>query len=249
MCPVLGIPLELGTRHFHDNAPSIDRIDNEKGYIPGNVWIISHKANRMKKDKPIDEFLSETEKIRLKLEEEPEKVFKLPENFSFKDSINRWRTISLFVDHPLMDKGNMDKFPPLYTLGDHDLEGYYSLKRLYLEMGDPTEYKVATKYLGGWNHWQHLTKANWFMDWLEPIREELEIKLRSEALENIIIDSVSTSKTSKTSARYITEAGYNINTNKRTKAYKEAEKTRTKAVSDRVKADMDRIGLTVVPKN
>lgn len=32
------------------NSPSIDRIDPAKGYVPGNVWIISAQANRMKSD-------------------------------------------------------------------------------------------------------------------------------------------------------------------------------------------------------
>ena len=44
-CPILGIKLKFGNR---DTAPSLDRIDNRKGYIPGNVAVISGRANRLK---------------------------------------------------------------------------------------------------------------------------------------------------------------------------------------------------------
>ena len=49
-CPLLNIPLHYHSSNLRDNWPSIDRIDNTKGYIPGNVWIISYKANRIKSD-------------------------------------------------------------------------------------------------------------------------------------------------------------------------------------------------------
>lgn len=39
-CPVLGIPL--------DSHASIDRVDNSKGYIPGNIRVISYRANIVK---------------------------------------------------------------------------------------------------------------------------------------------------------------------------------------------------------
>lgn len=48
-CPILGMPLELIERGG-PNVPSIDRINSEHGYIPGNVWIISRRANRIKND-------------------------------------------------------------------------------------------------------------------------------------------------------------------------------------------------------
>lgn len=47
-CPVLGIPLVVATGHAKDGSPSIDRIDPSKGYVTGNVAIISHKANTIK---------------------------------------------------------------------------------------------------------------------------------------------------------------------------------------------------------
>jgi len=51
-CPVFGIKLE-NRKDFEghiDTSPSLDRIDNTKGYIKGNVKIISSKANRIKND-------------------------------------------------------------------------------------------------------------------------------------------------------------------------------------------------------
>ena len=57
-CPVFGIKLELtwgeGTK---DNKPSLDRIDSSKGYIKGNVQVLSWRANNLKSDGTLLEFL------------------------------------------------------------------------------------------------------------------------------------------------------------------------------------------------
>lgn len=50
VCPVLGIPLARGTQRQKNASPSIDRIRNDRGYTPDNIWVISLKANRMKND-------------------------------------------------------------------------------------------------------------------------------------------------------------------------------------------------------
>lgn len=47
VCPVLKIPLFRGVVG-NANSPSLDRIDNSKGYIKGNVAVISQKANTIK---------------------------------------------------------------------------------------------------------------------------------------------------------------------------------------------------------
>lgn len=51
-CPVLQIKLVSvrQTRQNRDFVPSVDRLDNTKGYIPGNIEVISFKANRYKTD-------------------------------------------------------------------------------------------------------------------------------------------------------------------------------------------------------
>lgn len=51
VCPVLGIAItmERSKGHGGDNhSPSLDRIDNDKGYVPGNVRLISNRANKLK---------------------------------------------------------------------------------------------------------------------------------------------------------------------------------------------------------
>lgn len=40
---------------MQDNSASIDRIDNDKRYVKGNVWIISTKANRIKSNATLAE--------------------------------------------------------------------------------------------------------------------------------------------------------------------------------------------------
>jgi hypothetical protein len=50
LCPVFGTPLVRGTRKNCTNSPSLDRIDSAKGYVRGNVWVISSRANTIKSD-------------------------------------------------------------------------------------------------------------------------------------------------------------------------------------------------------
>jgi hypothetical protein len=63
-CPVLGIPLTYGlgkgegqSMEARDSRASLDRIDNSKGYVPGNVVVVSYRANRLKSDADVSELL------------------------------------------------------------------------------------------------------------------------------------------------------------------------------------------------
>ena len=46
-CPILGMKLKIGMDNWQ-NSPSLDRIDNDKGYIKENVIMVSHMANSIK---------------------------------------------------------------------------------------------------------------------------------------------------------------------------------------------------------
>ena len=67
-CPILGMPLEWSSQRGNGrvalpNSPSLDRIDPSKGYVKGNVWIISSKANRIKSDASHEELKLVTEAV------------------------------------------------------------------------------------------------------------------------------------------------------------------------------------------
>lgn len=62
-CPVLGIVLTFGGGQ-RDSAPSVDRIVPAKGYVKGNVRIISMKANRIKNDATVEELQLVLEDLR-----------------------------------------------------------------------------------------------------------------------------------------------------------------------------------------
>lgn len=48
-CPVFGVPfIFTGNKVLGPNSPSLDRIDPAKGYVEGNLRILSLKANQIK---------------------------------------------------------------------------------------------------------------------------------------------------------------------------------------------------------
>lgn len=58
-CPVLGIELvaHKGRSGGNPNSPALDRVDNNKGYVKGNVMVVSHRANMMKVDASPEELI------------------------------------------------------------------------------------------------------------------------------------------------------------------------------------------------
>lgn len=102
----------------------------------------------------------------------------------FKNSQGHWRTMSLFHEEyrPEFREGD-----PMFTLKDYDLpNGCPSLKKLYLELEDLTEFEFADKYLGGWPHWEKLNGNKQLQGIFAQWRKELQLKLKSRALATLI---------------------------------------------------------------
>lgn len=77
----------------------------------------------------------------------------------------------------------------LYSLKDKDQEfngrSIPSLKRLYIELSDPTEYDFANMYFESWDHWEALCNCVWFKPHIEKWRRELNIKLKCDSIKRI----------------------------------------------------------------
>lgn len=59
LCPVFGTPMissDGNTMGSKDKAPSLDRIDPNKGYIKGNIIVMSNRANLLKSNGTLEEF-------------------------------------------------------------------------------------------------------------------------------------------------------------------------------------------------
>ena len=66
-CPVFGWPLEIGDGASQNASPSLDKLDPSKGYVQGNVWVISHLANRIKNNATLEQLEAVTTALRSRL--------------------------------------------------------------------------------------------------------------------------------------------------------------------------------------
>lgn len=78
----------------------------------------------------------------------------------------------------------------IFTMSDEDKEyngkTMYSLRKLYLEIGDPTEYQFAKTCLLGWDHWQRMLENKRIREEVDKWRAELEVSLLSEGVHSIV---------------------------------------------------------------
>lgn len=146
---------------------------------------------------------------------------------------------ALFFEETLADKANV-----VYTLKDQDHEGYPSLYRLYMETGDPTEWKFANAHLDGWDHWQNLCECTWFKPYVARWRKELSLRIASEALTRIMAEAKTASRNAFTANRFLLEGWEAKGESKRGRPSKQAireEAHRIASSESQIADDFNRI--------
>lgn len=101
----------------------------------------------------------------------------------FKGSKGHWLTKKLFLE---TCGGDLDRV--MYTLREEEKTyrgiTYPSIKKIFIELEDPTEYFIATEYFGCWKHWVLISEGI-LKNEIESWRDELEVRLRAKGLAQI----------------------------------------------------------------
>ena len=164
---------------------------------------------------------------------------------SFKDKMGRYRTQSLFREFYIKDEG----LEAVYTLREEDPQGNLpSLKALYLEIGDPTEYAFAIEAFGSWQQWLKIKASKAIEPWIEDWPMELEVKFRSDGIKGVIQEA-KTGRSKYPAAKALAEGFWNKKTSKRGRPSKEEiarERKIAAKLDEEFTADAERIGLQVI---
>lgn len=137
-----------------------------------------------------------------------------------------------------------------YTLKEEDLvvgdKVYKSLKKIYLEMEDVTEFEFAMATIGSYKLWERLTKSQALREHIDQWRKELSLKLKAKALKEIVRAAAGNSFPAM---KYLADKSYIENTtNKRGRPSKEdiqAELKKEMEASRTFQNDAKRIGLNL----
>ena len=148
-------------------------------------------------------------------------------------------TQSLFIEHAY------DTSKAVYSWGNKDKKYkgkvYPSLKCIYIEMEDLTEYQFATTHLISWKHWKKFEGNAILKKHIDEWREELELKMRSQAIRSIIEQSTAESGGYQ-AARYLADKGWDKRgAGRPSKEEKEKMQAMDEKLSERYSSDITRM--------
>ena len=163
----------------------------------------------------------------------------------------RLQTKALFFETTLPEY--RIEMEPEWTLKekDHlanDGKTYRSMKKIYLEMEDVTEYEFAMATLGSFTHWETLCKSPWFKEHIDQWRKELNLKLKAKGMRSIIKAATIDENLSFQAMKYLADNQYIDKGGKRGRPSKEEVKAELKKEAEANKIfldDAERIGLNL----
>ena len=159
-----------------------------------------------------------------------------------------YQTKGLFYETTLPDE--RPEFGTSWTLKEKDLivgdKTYKSMKRVYLDMEDVTEYDFAMTTLNSYKHWERLVESPIIRKHIDQWRKELNLKLKARAMKAIINAATVDEKSSFQAMKYLADNEYLDKKAKRGRPSKEevsAELRREVEINKTFKDDAERIGL------
>lgn len=159
-----------------------------------------------------------------------------------------YQTKGLFYETTLPDE--RPEFGTSWTLKEKDLivgdKTYRSMKRVYLDMEDVTEYDFAMATLNSYKHWERLVESPIIRKHIDQWRKELNLKLKARAMKAIINAATVDEKSSFQAMKYLADNEYLDKKAKRGRPSKEevsAELRREVEINKTFKDDAERIGL------
>ena len=156
----------------------------------------------------------------------------------YTDSVGRFRTLSLFVETFPKQLTNME---PLYSL--KGTPGYPQLQEIYMSLNDPTEYAFAMECFGSWAHFQHLASLKWFQVYLHAWREELEVSMRSKAIQSLMDVAQNEGNKGITAAKWIADRGWEVKRGRPSKEEVVKQQKIAARIADDIDDDGKRLGL------
>lgn len=142
----------------------------------------------------------------------------------------------------------------IFTTKEHDIEfqgrKMVSLQQLYVAMvpNDPTEYEFAQTVFGSWEVWDKIQKAPQISPFVKKWRNEVEIKVKSQAIQAIATEMKEGGRSSFSAAKLLLEKGWldkdSASQAKKKLQAKEEEQQNKEALA-LLSEDADRLGIKI----
>ena len=151
-----------------------------------------------------------------------------------RDANGRMLTVGLFKELARPDVAST----PIFSLDDW--------RRTYVRVCDPTEYETAMVLIGNWEHWLAIRSNRKLAAIMDEWRQEVEIKLRSRGVRDLISLAGSKNPGASGAAKFLAEGGFVEDKRLNTKEGKAREEEIRQQVKDRTAQDVERLGLKLV---
>ena len=151
-------------------------------------------------------------------------------NSPWRDSTGKFLTESLFLEF----KNPYWEGEPMWTIRDEEFKGIPSAKKVYLDARDPTEYIPALIICENWAHWLRLLENKRIFAEIEKWRMELEVKIRSEAIQGLRLSDKGSD------LKWLAERGW---ADRKVGRPSKEKKARDAGINKEIEEDLKRIGL------